>query len=55
MTAHYRHLIIHDRIEIQKLYEQGTTNAQIARRIEGHRAAIGRELCFQEATATCCT
>ena len=44
MTAHYRHLIIHDRIEIQKLYEQGTSKAQIARRIGVHRATIGREL-----------
>ena len=45
MTAHYRHLIIHDRIEIQKLYEQGTRKAQIARRVGVHRATIGRELC----------
>lgn len=44
MTAHYRHLIIHDRIEIQKLYEQGTSKAQIARKIGVHRATIGREL-----------
>jgi IS30 family transposase len=36
--------MIDDRIEIQKLYEQGTSKAQIARRIGVHRATIGREL-----------
>ena len=25
MTAHYRNLVVDDRIEIQKLYEQGTS------------------------------
>jgi len=44
LTAHYRYLMIDDRIEIQKLYEQGTSKAQIAGRIGVHRATIGREL-----------
>lgn len=44
MTAHYRHLLLDDRVEIQKLYESGVCKAQIARQIGVHRSTITREL-----------
>lgn len=44
MPAHYRHLTIADRIEIEKLLERGCSQAEIARRIGVHRSTISREL-----------
>lgn len=44
MTTQYRHLTLDDRIEIEKLHDRGTSNAEIARQIGVHRSTIGREL-----------
>lgn len=44
MTAHYRHLTIEDRIEIQRLHDLNVPRAQIARRLGVHRSTITREL-----------
>lgn len=44
MTAHYRHLTLDDRIEIEKLLDRGTSRAEIARRIGVHRSTITREI-----------
>ena len=44
MTAHYRHLTLTDRIEVERLLERGLTRAEIARRIGVHRSTITREL-----------
>ena len=43
MTAHYRHLTIDDRIEIQTLHERGKSKAEISRSIGVHRSTISRE------------
>ncbi|WP_206476201.1 helix-turn-helix domain-containing protein [Microbacterium sp. KRD172] len=43
MTAHYRHLTLEDRIEIERLLEKGTSLAEIARQIGVHRSTISRE------------
>lgn len=44
MTAHYRHLTIDDRIEIQRAVDRGVSQAVIARRLGVHRSTISREL-----------
>ncbi|SEB69556.1 Transposase and inactivated derivatives, IS30 family [Paramicrobacterium humi] len=44
MGAHYRHLWIEDRVEIQKLHEQKYSGAEIARRLGVDRSTISREL-----------
>lgn len=44
MTAHYRHLTIDDRIEIERLLDRELTQAEIARRLGVHPATISREL-----------
>ena len=44
MTAHYRHLTIEDRIEIQHLHDRGVSRAEIARSVGVHRSTITREL-----------
>jgi IS30 family transposase len=44
LTAHYRHLTLDDRIEIQRLHDLGVAWAEIARRIGVHRSTITREL-----------
>lgn len=44
MTAHYRHLTLEDRIEIQRLHDRGVARAEIARRLGVHRSTITREL-----------
>lgn len=44
MTAHYRHLTIADRIEIQRLVDLDVPQAEIARRVGVHRSTISREL-----------
>lgn len=44
MTAHYRHLALDDRIEIEKLLDLGVRRAEIARRVGVHRSTITREL-----------
>lgn len=44
MPAHYRHLTIDDRIEIDKLLERQLSQAAIARRLGVHRSTISREL-----------
>lgn len=44
MTAHYRHLAVGDRLEIERLLENGTSRAEIARRLGVHRSTITREL-----------
>lgn len=44
MPAHYRHLTIDDRIEIEKLLERGLPQAEIARRVGVHRSTISREV-----------
>ena len=43
MTAHYRHLTIDDRIQIQLLHERGQSKAEISRQIGVHRSTIYRE------------
>jgi IS30 family transposase len=43
LTAHYRHLTIDDRIEIQTLHDRGKSKAEISRRIGVHRSTISRE------------
>ena len=43
MTAHYRHLTLEDRIEIERLLEKGDSLAGIARRLGVHRSTISRE------------
>lgn len=44
MSPRYRHLLLADRIEIEKLVEQGYSGSAIARRIGCHRSTISREL-----------
>lgn len=44
MTAHYRHLTLDDRIEIERLLDLGMSRAEIARRLGVHRSTITREL-----------
>lgn len=44
MTAHYRHLSIDDRIEIERALDLGLSRAEIARRLGVHRSTITREL-----------
>lgn len=44
MTAHYRHLTLDDRIEIERLLDLGMSRAEIARRLGAHRSTITREL-----------
>lgn len=44
MTAHYRHLSLEDRIEIERLLQIDTPAAEIARRLGVHRSTISREL-----------
>ena len=44
LTAHYRHLGLDDRIEIEKLVDRGVRRAEIARRVGVHRSTITREL-----------
>lgn len=44
MTAHYRHLSLDDRIEIERLVDAGVSRAEIARRVGVHRSTITREL-----------
>lgn len=44
MPAHYRHLAIDDRVEIEKRLEMGASQAQIARHLGVHRSTISREL-----------
>lgn len=44
MTAHYRHLTLEDRIEIQRLLDLDHSRAEIARRLGVHRSTITREL-----------
>jgi IS30 family transposase len=44
LTAHYRHLSLADRVEIEKLLEKGISKAQIARRIGVHPSTITREV-----------
>ena len=44
MPAHYRHLTLDDRIEIERLTDLGISRAEIARRLGVHRSTITREL-----------
>lgn len=44
MTAHYRHLSIDDRFEIERALDLGVSGAEIARRLGVHRSTITREL-----------
>jgi IS30 family transposase len=44
LTAHYRHLSLADRVEIEKLLEKEISRAQIARRIGVHPSTITREI-----------
>lgn len=44
LSTLYRHLTLDDRIEIEKLYDQGHSHAEIARSIGVHRSTIGREI-----------
>ena len=44
MIAHYRHLTLEDRIEIEKLLERKVSRAEIARRLGVHRSTITREV-----------
>jgi IS30 family transposase len=43
LTAHYRHLTIDDRIQIQTLHDRGKSKAEISRSIGVHRSTIFRE------------
>lgn len=43
MTAQYRHLTLEDRIEIERLLENGTSQAEIGRQLGVHRSTISRE------------
>lgn len=45
MATQYRHLVLDDRIQIEKLRDQGITQSEIARTMGMHRATISRELC----------
>lgn len=44
MSTHYRHLSLDDRIQIEKLHDQGSTQADIGRSLGVHRGTISREL-----------
>ena len=44
MQAHYRHLVLEDRVEIQRLLDLDESRAEIARRLGVHRSTITREL-----------
>lgn len=44
MTAHYRHLTLEDRIEVERLLDLKVHRAEIARRLGVHRSTITREL-----------
>lgn len=44
MSTHYRHLVLADRIEIEKLVDQGFTQSAIAEQIGVHRSTISREI-----------
>jgi transposase-like protein len=43
-TAHYRHVMLDDRIEIARLRDRGISKAEIARQLGVHRSTITREL-----------
>lgn len=44
MTTLYRHLVLADRIEIEKLHDQHHSQSEIARRLGVHRSTISREI-----------
>lgn len=44
MSTHYRHLSLDDRIQNEKLHDQGSTQADIGRSLGVHRGTISREL-----------
>lgn len=44
LATQYRHLSLDDRIQIEKLHDQGTTQADIGRALGMHRSTISREL-----------
>lgn len=44
LTAHYRHLTLEDRIEFEKLLDQGVSRAEAARCLGVHRSTITREV-----------
>lgn len=44
MATYYRHLVLADRIEIEKLLDQDHSQAEIARRLGVHRSTISREI-----------
>ena len=44
MTAHYRHLTLQDRIEIERALDRGLSHAEIARDLGVHRSTVSREV-----------
>lgn len=44
MPTLYRHLVLADRIEIEKLLDQDYSQAEIARRLGVHRSTISQEI-----------